>query len=95
MNTKVIEKISKLKDDRVHGASWLALQAISTLNVTVSESQAVTVADFVQEIKTVAEELTRARPSLTSIANHANQFLHQIITRSQDEKNLDSMKSFA
>ncbi len=95
MNTKVTKKISKLKEDRVHGASWLALQAISTLNLAVSGSQAKTVADFVQEIKTIAEELTRARPTLTPIANHANQFLHQIIARSQDEKDLDSMKSFA
>lgn len=95
MNTKVAEKISKLKGDRVHGASWLALQAISTLNLAVSESQAVTVADFAQEIKTVAEELIRARPSLTPIANYANQFLHQIIVKSQDKKDLDSMKSFA
>ena len=95
MNTKVTEKIRKLKDDRVHGASWLALQAISALNLTVSESQAMTVADFVQEIKTVAEELTLARPTLTPIANHANQFLHQVIIRSQDKTDLDSMKSFA
>ncbi len=95
MNTKVIEKISKVKDDRVHGASWLALQAISTLNSAVSETQAITVADFVQEIKTVAEELTQARPSITPIANHANQFLYQIITKSQDHDDLDSMKSFA
>ena len=95
VNTKIIERISKLKDDRIHGASWLALQTISTLNLAVSGSQAVTVADLVQEIKTVAEELTRARPSITPIANYANQFLHQVIARSQDEKDLDSMKSFA
>jgi len=95
VNTKVIDKISKLKEDRVHGASWLALQAISTLNLAVNGTQATTVADFVQEIRTVAEELTQARPSITPIANHANQFLHQIITKSQDENDLDSMKSFA
>jgi translation initiation factor 2B subunit (eIF-2B alpha/beta/delta family) len=95
LNTKIIEKINKLKDDRVHGASWLSLQAISILNSAVSGSQARTVADFVQEIKTVAEELTRARPSLTPIANYANQFLHQIVAKSQDEKESDSLKSFA
>jgi translation initiation factor eIF-2B subunit delta len=95
VNTKVTERINKLKNDRIHGASWLALQAISTLNSTVSGSQSVTVADFVQEIKTVAEELTLVRPSITPIANYANQFLHQIITRSQDDNDLDSMKSFA
>ena len=95
MNTNVIEKINRLKDDRVHGASWLSLQAISILNAAVSGSQAGTVADFVHEIKTVAEELACARPTLTPIANYANQFLHPIVARSQDEKEADSLKSFA
>jgi len=95
VNTEVIEKINKLKDDRVHGASWLSLQAISVLNSAVSGSQATTVADFVQEIKTIAEELARARPTLTPIANYANQFLHQIVAKSQDEKESDSLKKFA
>ena len=95
MNTNVIEKINRLKDDRVHGASWLSLQAISILNSAVSGSRANTVDDFIQEIKTVAEELARARPTLTPIANYSNQFLHQIVARSQDEKESDSLKSFA
>ena len=95
MDTDVIEKINRLKDDRVHGASWLSLQAISILNSAVSGSRANTVDDFIQEIKTVAEELARARPTLTPIANYSNQFLQQIVARSQDEKESDSLKSFA
>ena len=95
MNTKVIERINELKNDRTHGAGWLSQQAISTLNLAISESQAQTVADFVEEIKTAAAVLIEARPSITSIANYINQFLQQIILRSQSEENLASLKSFA
>ena len=95
MNSKVLEEINKLKNDYVHGASWLSLHAINTLILAVSESQTETVADFVQEIKEVAQEVASARPGITSIANYANQFLHQIITRSQNENNPEALKSFA
>jgi len=95
VNSEIIEKLNKLKNDRVHGAGWLSRQAISTLNLAINESQARTVADFVEEIRTVAAELIKARPSITSIANYINQFLQQVILRSQSEKNLASLKSFA
>jgi translation initiation factor eIF-2B subunit delta len=95
MNSKVLEEINKLKNDDVNGASWLSLHAINTLILAVSESQVGTVADFIQEIKEVAEKLTSARPSITPITNYANQFLHQIITRSQTENNPEALKSFA
>jgi translation initiation factor eIF-2B subunit delta len=91
----VLEEINKLKNDDIHGASWLSLHAINTLIMAVSESQTTTVADLVQEIKKVAEELISARPSITPITNYANQFLHQIVTRSQNENNLEALKSFA
>ncbi len=61
MNSKVLEEINKLKNDYIHGASWLSLHAINTLILAVSESQAGTVADFVQEIKEVAEEADKCQ----------------------------------
>jgi translation initiation factor eIF-2B subunit delta len=95
MNSKVFEEINKLKNDDIHGASWLSLHAINTLILAVSESQASTVADFAHEIKETAEELAGARPSITPIANYANQFVHQMITRSQNETELEALKRFA
>jgi translation initiation factor 2B subunit (eIF-2B alpha/beta/delta family) len=94
MNSKVLEEINKLKNDDIHGASWLSLHAINTLILAIGESQAATVADFVGDIKEVAEELASTRPNITPIANYANQFLHQIITRSQNETDLGALKSF-
>jgi translation initiation factor 2B subunit (eIF-2B alpha/beta/delta family) len=95
VDIKIIERINKIKEDRVHGAGWLSQQAISTLNLAISESQAHTIADFVEEINTVAAELIKARASMSSIANYTNRFLQEIIQRSQSEKNLASLKSFA
>jgi len=95
MNSKVLKEITQLKNDDIHGASWLSQHAINTLILAVSESQTTTVADLVQEIQEVAEELTSARPSITPITNYANQFLHQIVTGSQNENSLEALKSFA
>lgn len=95
MNPKVTEKINELRNDRLHGAGWLSRQAISTLNLAINESQVDTVADFVDEVRMVATELTKARPSMISIANYIHQLLHQIVLRSENEKDLDSLKNFA
>jgi len=95
MNSKVLGEITQLRKDDIHGASWLSLHAVNTLILAASESQVKTVADFIQEIKEVALELTGARPSITPITNYANQFLHQVITRAQNENNVEALKGFA
>src|SRR4030042_1965203 len=94
MNSKVLKEITQLKNDDIHGASWLSLHAINTLILAVSESQAVTVADFTREIKEVAEELASARPNITPITNYVNRYLHLIITGSQNETDLKALKNF-
>jgi len=95
MNPKVIERIDEIRNDRLHGAGWLSRQAISTLNLAVSESQADTVASFIDEIKIVAAELTEARPSMISIANYIHQLLQQVMLEAQNEKDLDFLRSLA
>jgi translation initiation factor 2B subunit (eIF-2B alpha/beta/delta family) len=95
LNTKVIEKINKLKSDRAHGAGWLSRQAISILNLALDKSQAHTITEFIEEIQMVASELINARPTITPIANYIGQFLQQIIQGSQSENDLASLRSFA
>lgn len=95
MNPKVIERIDEIRNDRLHGAGWLSRQAISTLKLAVSESQADTVASFIDEIKIAAAELTKARPSMISIANYIHQLLQQVMLGAQNEKNLDFLRSLA
>jgi translation initiation factor 2B subunit (eIF-2B alpha/beta/delta family) len=95
LDNKVIEKIDKLKNDRVHGAGWLSRQAISILNLSLDTSQANTVTEFIEEIQNVAAELIKARPHITPISNYIIQFLDQVIQRSESERDLASLKSFA
>jgi translation initiation factor 2B subunit (eIF-2B alpha/beta/delta family) len=95
MSSKVIEEINNLKKDDIHGASWLSLHAVNTLSLAASESNAPTVSAFIKEIEDVAKQLVSARPNITPIANYANQFLHQILIRSQNEKDMQMMKRFA
>ncbi len=95
VNAKITERISRLKGDRIHGAGWLSRQSINTLKLAITESQAQTVTDFVQEVEIIAAELMQARPAMIPIANYTGQFLREIIQRAQQEKDLSSLKSFA
>jgi translation initiation factor 2B subunit (eIF-2B alpha/beta/delta family) len=95
MNSHIIEEINKLRNDDLHGASWMALHAIGTLNQAIEQSLASTITQFVDEIRQVAEELAGARPNITPIANYANQFVHQIVIRSQIETDTVALKKFA
>ena len=95
MNPKVIEKIDELRNDSLHGAGWLSRLALSTLNLAVDKSQAHTVAEFIDETKIVAAKLTNARPSMISITNYVNQFLHQVMLEAQNGNDLASLKAMA
>ncbi len=95
MTDNVSEEIKQLKSDDIHGASSLALHAINTLNLAVSQSRAATSEEFVREIRLIAKELASARPNITPIAYYANQFLHQILTRYGKDTDVDSIKRFA
>lgn len=89
------ERIGEIKNDMVHGAGWLARQAIDTLTLAITESRAKSVDDFTKEMQALAEELIQARPSMVSIANYVRQFLHEIREGEKDKKDLTTLKSWA
>jgi translation initiation factor 2B subunit (eIF-2B alpha/beta/delta family) len=95
MNPEIAQKINELKNDRLHGASWLSVQAINLLSLTVKASQADTIADFLNELKMIAAAIIESRPNMTSIANYTSQFLNQLINLSQSQKHLDYVKNTA
>lgn len=95
MNPEIAQKINELANDRLHGANWLSIQAINTLNLAIKKSQTDNVADFVNEIKMTAAAITKARPNMISIANYTSQLLNQIIIVSQHQKRLDYIKDAA
>ena len=95
MNPKVAERIGEIKNDKVHGAGWLARQAIDTLTLAITESWQKDIAGFIQEMKSISEDLIKARLSMVSIANYVNQFLDEIRKEGKDKKDLKSLKAWA
>ena len=95
MDSEVAEKVNNIRNDRIHGASWLSREAIGTINLAVERSKAKTVADFLEELRTIAAELMQARPSMASIANSVSSFVSQVFEKSREEKRLDLLRSFA
>lgn len=94
MNPNVAKRIEGIRNDKEHGAGWLSREALSTLNLAISQSQVENVIGFIEEIKAVAKELVNVRPSIVPISNHVGQFLHQIILESWKGKNLSLLKSW-
>ena len=68
-NPKILEKIRELQDDRLHGANWLASQALSIMGLAIQESKTTTIAEFMNDLSKVATSITKARPSMASISN--------------------------
>jgi translation initiation factor 2B subunit (eIF-2B alpha/beta/delta family) len=95
MDDNLIDQINSIKTDDVHGASWLAQQAIKVLTLAASQSKGATITAFIKEIKEVAGELACARPNLTPIANYSNQFLHLIMMESKHANEPAAVKRFA
>jgi len=95
LNPEVAEQIEKIRQDRIHGASWLSRQAIGVLNLVAEKSEAREAADFREELKTVARELIDTKPSMASITNCVSRFIYEVSQESKVEKDLVLLKRFA
>ncbi len=95
MNPNIREKINELKNDRLHGASWLSIQAIHIVGLAIQENSATTVSQFINEMETTATAIMNSRPSMASIANYISQLLYQINTSSRGQKQLNYIQSAA
>src|SRR4030042_1684196 len=95
MNPKIREKINELKNDRLHGANWLSIQAVHIVGLAIQENSATTVAQFMKEMETIATAIMKARPSMASIPNYISQLLYQINADSQGQKQINNIKNAA
>jgi len=85
--------IEEIRDDRTHGASQLARQAVEVLKVAAERSQADSVAQFLQELKEIGERLMSARPAMAPVFNIARSLLNTVAGRAA-EVELDSIRRF-
>jgi len=95
LNPEVAKQIEEIRQDRIHGASWLSRQAIGVMNLTVEKSEAKNVADFLEELKAVGSGLMEVRPSMASITNCVSHLIYQVSQQSEMERDLGSLKKLA
>jgi translation initiation factor 2B subunit (eIF-2B alpha/beta/delta family) len=95
MNRLITDQINELKNDRLHGASWLSRKSINILQMAIQESNMATVSDFIADMKTTATEIAKARPSMISIDNYINQLLNYVIAAAQKTDQLELLRSIA
>jgi len=95
LNPEVAKQIEEIRQDRIHGASWLSRQAIGVMNLTVEKSEAKNVADFLEELKAVGRGLMEVRPAMASITNCVSHLIYQVSQQSEMERDLGSLKKLA
>lgn len=67
----IIAAIQAIRDDREHGASWLAREAARTLQQAGESRDDVTLAMWETVIRATAQALVISRPSMAAVANTA------------------------
>ncbi|MFC2047373.1 translation initiation factor eIF-2B, partial [Chloroflexota bacterium] len=82
--------IDGIKNDRAHGASELARQAVEILKVVAERSLTGSVEQFLHEQREIGERLMLVRPAMASLFNIINRLLQ--ITVEAQETSLDSIK---
>jgi len=91
---KITSLIDEIKNDKTHGASQLARQAVNVLKTAAERSQAESVDEFLMELKGVGEGLMAARPAMAPISNITSRFWDAMSPVSPNE-GLEAVRSFA
>jgi len=94
ISPEIISLIDEIKEDRTHGASQLARQAVKVLKVTAEQSQADSAEELLLELRAVGERLMSARPAMAPIFNIVSRFLNAVSQVSADV-GLASVRSLA
>jgi len=96
MDANVIEEeITKLANDRVHGANWLSIQALNILNAAITAGQVQTASELLDKIRLIAKAIIKARPNMISIDNYITQYLEELSHALQSQQDLDTVKQIA
>ena len=91
---KIREGIGEIRGDRKHGAGFLALKAVSALELLAEESRAGDSHEFQSELGALREELSAIRPTICSIANAISWVVDSILGRAEG-KSVEELKTLA
>ena len=78
ISPEIISMIDEIRNDKIHGASQLARQAVSVLKSAAGCSQTDSIEQFLLEQRGVGEVLMSTRPAMAPIFNIVNRFLNAI-----------------
>ena len=91
INPEINSLIDEIRNDRVHGASELARQAVKVLRVVAERSQAGSTKTFLREQRGVGEGLMSARPAMAPVLNIVSGLLGTIAEKAR-KMDLDSIR---
>ena len=94
INPEIISLIGEIRNDKIHGASQLARQAINVLKLAAERSQMDTTKAFLLEQNGVGERLMSTRPAMAPIFNIVTRFL-SAVSEKATEMDLGSIRQFA
>jgi ribose 1,5-bisphosphate isomerase len=75
INPAIEHLIDEIRDDKTHGASQLARQALEVLKVASMASRAKTAGEFKAEFDEIAQKLKIVRPSMAPVYNSVKRIL--------------------
>ena len=81
ISTEVLKLIDEIRNDKVHGASYLARQAVTVLKIVAERSQVDNPEEFLLEQKEIGQMLISVRPAMAPISNIVIRLLNTIATQ--------------
>ncbi len=91
---EAIDRVKMIKNDEIHGASWLAREAILVLSMVSTEYKPGNVNDYLNRMKSLAIHLMNIRPSMGAINNLVGDILFKLVEKSKTTSNIIEMKTF-
>lgn len=91
ISPEIASLIDEIRNDRVHGASQLARQAVQVLKAVAEHSQAKNVEWFLAEQRLVGNELMSARPAMAPVYKIVSRLLRAVSAKSA-EMELDTIR---
>jgi len=88
---EIISLIDEIKNDKTHGASELARQAVAVLKSAAERSQADSAGEFLLEQSEIGQRLMSVRPAMAPVYNIVSRLLKTIAAEAEG-LDLDSVK---
>lgn len=95
LSPEITGQIDEIRQDKIHGASWLSRQALKVINLAVERSEATEPARLMGELKEVGKELGESKPSMASITNSVARFVYEVYRKSEVQEDMTLLKRLA